>query len=72
MTTTFARKIHDNLASIIAYHEQLEDTSQETALMYFLCRISDISYLEFCLANNHVKNSEENFVLQADLMMNLA
>lgn len=67
-----ARKIHDNLASIIAYYEQLEDTSQETALVYFLDRISDISYLEFCLTNNYVKNSEENLVLQADLMMNLA
>ena len=26
-TTTLARKIHNNLASIIAYHEQLEDIS---------------------------------------------
>ncbi len=71
-TTILARKIHDNLAFIIAYHEQLEDTSQETALVYSLDRISGISYLEFCLANNYVENSEENLVLQADLMMNLA
>jgi len=71
-TTILARKIHDDLASIIAYHEQLEDTSQETALVYSLDRISGISYLKFCLANNYVKNSEENLVLQADLMMNLA
>jgi len=70
--TTLARKIHDNLAFIIAYYEQLEDTSQETALVYFLDRISNISYLEFCFANNYVENSEENLVLQANLMMNLA
>ena len=70
--TILARKIHDNLAFIIAYYEQLENTSQETALVYSLNRISDINYLEFCLANNYVENSEENLVLQADLMMNLA
>jgi len=40
--------------------------------VYSLNRISDINYLEFCLANNYVENSEENLVLQADLMMNLA
>ncbi len=70
--TALARKIHGNLAPTTAYYEQLGDTSQETALVYFLGRISGISYLEFCLANNYVENSEENLALRADLMVDLA
>ncbi len=71
-TTTLASKIHDDLASITTYHEQLEDTSQETVSVYSLERISGISYLEYHFMNNHVEDFEDNLVLQADLMMNLA
>lgn len=71
-TTALAREIHGNLAPTTAYHGQLGDTSQETALVYSLGRISGISYLEFCLANNYAENSEENLALRADLMVDLA
>lgn len=68
-TAALARKIHGNLAPITIYHEQLEDTSQETALVYTLDRIPGISYLEFYI---YTEDFEENFFLRAGLMMNLA
>ena len=71
-TATFARKIHNNLTSITIYHKQLEDTSQETILMYILDRILNINHLKFYLTNNYVEDFEKNFFLQADLMINLA
>ena len=70
--TTLVRKIHDDLTLITAYHEQLEDMNQEAVSIYSLKRISDINYLEYRLANHHVENFEDNFILRADLMMNLA
>ncbi|KAL9125885.1 MAG: hypothetical protein Q9217_004972 [Psora testacea] len=71
-TTALARKIHGNLAPSTTYHGQLGDASQETASVYSLARIPGISYLEFRLVNTYAENSEENFDLRADLMVDLA
>jgi len=70
--TALARKIHGNLAPTTTYHGQLGDTSRETTSVYSLDKIPGISYIEFRLANKYAEDSEENFALRADLMMDLA
>jgi hypothetical protein len=71
-TTALARKIHGDLAPTTTYHGQLGDTSQEAVSVYSLGRIPGISYLEYHLANDHAENSEENFALRANLIVDLA
>lgn len=67
-----ARKIHGNLAPATTYHEQLGDINQEPVFVYSMDRIRGLSYLEFYLANKYAANSEENFSLRANLIVDLA
>ena len=72
-TVALAREIHGNLTPATTYHGQLgENTSQETVSVYSLDRIPGISYIEFLLADTHGQDSEENVVLRAGLMTDLA
>ena len=72
-TVALAKKIHGNLAPTTTYHGQLgENTSQEIVSVYCLDRIPGISYIEFILANTHDQESDENIVLRAGLMIDLA
>lgn len=70
--TALAKKIHGNLIFTTMYHGQLGDTNRETVSVYSFDRIPGINYIEFCFANPYAEDSEENFTLRADFMMDLA
>lgn len=62
--SALAREIYGFLALNVSFHGQMGDDIKEPPFVYAMSRIRGVSPLDFILANDHPRNSDQNRVWQ--------
>lgn len=70
--SALAREVYGLLAPNVSFHGQLGDDSKEPLFVYVMSRIQGISHLDFILANNVPRDSDQNRVWRKKLMTDVA
>lgn len=70
--SALAQQVYGCLAPKVSFHGQLGDSSKEPLFVYAMSRMQGISHLDFILANNLPRNSDQNRVWRKTLMISVA